>query len=125
MDQLLAVHIFYSFGDLVDVQLCLGLLHSLFGLDGIEKVSSSGKLLDHYVGALGFVGIFIGGDDVGVAAEVSAVFELPLEVGSLGVGFADGFDCNYFSQDLVLSDPGGTVGTLASLLDEAVALIEV
>ena len=125
MDQLLAVHILNSFGDLVDVELSLCFFHPLLWLNSIEKVSSSSELLDHDVGALGFIGTLVSGDDVGVVAEVSAIFELSFEVRPFGISFANSFYRNEFAEDLVFSNPGCAVGALASLLDEAITLVEV
>ena len=56
-----------------------------------------------------FMGIFIGGDDVGMS-EATGVFKLHDKVGSFGVCFFDDLQCNHFILAIVLSDKGSTIG---------------
>ena len=122
--QLLAVHVVHSLGNLAQVQLCLGLLQTHLGLDGVKQVTSSCKLLHHHVRGLGLKGALVSGDDVGMVGQVPAVLELLLEVRAPGVVLVDGLDGHQLASGLVLGNPGGAVGALASLLDERVPLVQ-
>ena len=64
------------------------------------------------------------GDDVGMVGQIPAVLELLLEVRAPGVVLVDGLDGHQLASGLVLGNPGGAVGALASLLDERVPLVQ-
>ena len=124
VDEVLAVHELESAGNLVDVGPGFALAETDFGLDGVEEVAASGKVLHHHVRGLGLVGGVVGRDDVRVLGEVLPVLELLLEAGSGGGVLADGLDGHLAAVGLVLCNPGGAIGAFAGWLDESVALVE-
>ena len=119
------MHVFHSFGNLVQVSFCCGLFQSNFRLNGIEEVSTLSELLHHYKRGLCLVGTVVGSDDVGVASKVSSILQLLLEIRSSRVGFAYCFDCNQLSSGFIFSNPCCAISALASLLYEGVSLIQV
>ena len=124
VDQVLTVHIIDCFCNLVEVFSCFVLWEADFRLYGIKQISTLCKVLHHYIGGLGLKGSVVSSDNIGVLGDTLAVLELPLEVVSAGISFADSFNGHRFSSGFVLCNPGGPIGAFSGLLYKVVSLIE-